>query len=95
MFDVISREEAVEVDCDRCHTRGGVPVGSLVRWGGENLWRSRDATDIVLLHLTREDLGEEVRLRTTVDSSGREVRGFDGVSLDAGCCWGSEALLQC
>ena len=31
VFDVISQEEAVEVDCDRCLTRGGVPVGSLVR----------------------------------------------------------------
>ena len=78
MFDVISKEEAVEADNDRCDEWGGVPVGSMVRWVGDNLWRRKDATDTVLLHLTRTDLGEEVRLRTTADAK-------SGVSM--ACLW--------
>ena len=49
-----------------------------VRWVGDNLWRRKDATDTVLLHLTRTDLGEEVRLRTTADAK-------SGVSM--ACLW--------
>ena len=68
VFDVISQEEAVEADCSRCSAWGGVPVGSLVRsWAGENLWRRRDATDTVLLHLTRADLGAVAASRLLVE----------------------------
>ena len=67
VFDVISQEEAVEADCNRYNAWGGLPVGSLVRWTGENLWRRRDATDTVLLHLTRADLGAVAASRLLVE----------------------------
>ena len=62
----------------------------MVRWAGDNLWRRRDATDTVLLHLTRRDLGEEVRLRTTVDAKSGVTMACLWIQVVAGghrpCC---------
>ena len=45
VFDVISQEEAAMADYERCNEMGGVAVGSMLMWGGDDLWRRRGDND--------------------------------------------------